>query len=508
MKKTLKNMKFIGLAMILSWTQIAFTNPNSEPPLKLGKNLTKLLDQKNAKSQFEVLIFLNERPDLSAAKNLKTKIEKNVFVVNALKETAIKSQKPILSILESKNIKHKRFYVANLIVAYNISKEQIKELAQRADVNRILADPKVKGLVSKFDDEQRNADEQAKGTERGISHVKADKVWDELAIKGEGIVIAGQDTGIDFEHPAISKQYRGYDDINGVVNHDYSWYDAIQEPVTEGDTNSKCDYASAEPCDDNGHGTHTVGTMVGDDGAQNQIGVAPGAKWIGCRNMDDGNGRPSTYISCFQFFLAPFPVNGDSFVDGDATKAPHIINNSWGCPEDEGCEGNEFVEILENLKAAGIFTIASAGNEGSSCSTIADGPAHNSSTTFSVGALSSPNSRVAFFSSRGPSAFDGEIGPDISAPGVFVRSAVPGGGYSSFSGTSMAGPHVAGVAALLWSADNNLIGEIDASADVLTGSAKGLTASQTCGGVNGREIPNNVYGYGLINAYDAIRSRI
>ena len=243
-------------------------------------------------------------------------------------------------------------------------------------------------MVSKFDDTQRNADEAAKGIERGVAHVKANKVWNDLNIRGEGIVVAGQDTGVDFEHPAISSQYRGNN--NGTINHDYSWYDAIQTPVTPGDSNEKCGYASTEPCDDNGHGTHTIGTIVGDDGNQNKIGVAPKAKWIGCRNMDEGDGRPSTYIACFQFFLAPFPVNGDMFADADPSKAPHIINNSWGCPESEGCEGDEFIEILENLKAAGIFTIASAGNEGSSCSTIQDGPAHNSALTFSVGAVSAP----------------------------------------------------------------------------------------------------------------------
>ena len=72
------------------------------------------------------------------------------------------------------------------------------------------------------------------------------------------------------------------------------------------------------PCDDKGHGTHTIGTAIGDDGMGNQIGMAPGAKWIGCRNMDQGNGTPARYIECMEFFLAPYPVGGTP-AQGDPT---------------------------------------------------------------------------------------------------------------------------------------------------------------------------------------------
>src|SRR6476646_7675084 len=81
--------------------------------------------------------------------------------------------------------------------------------------------------------------------------------------------------------------------------------------------------------DDFFHGSHTTGTAIGDDGAGNQIGMAPGAKWIGCRNMDVGNGTPARYIECMEFFLAPYPIGGGQ---GDPTKAPDITINSWGCP--------------------------------------------------------------------------------------------------------------------------------------------------------------------------------
>jgi subtilisin family serine protease len=241
-----------------------------------------------------------------------------------------------------------------------------------------------------------------------------------------------------------------------------------------------------------------MGTMVGDDGLTNQIGMAPGAKWIGCRNMDQGNGTPTTYSECYQFFLAPTTVAG---TNPDPSKAPDVINNSWGCPPSEGCtDPNVMLTLVNNVRAAGIVTVHSAGNSGSACSTISDPSAiYDSSTT--VGATTSTDA-IASYSSRGAVTIDGSnrLKPDISAPGSGVRSSVPGGGYSSMSGTSMAGPHVAGLVALLISARPDLAGNVDGIENVIEQTAVHLTSAQTCGGVPGTQIPNNTYGYGRINA--------
>ena len=108
--------------------------------------------------------------------------------------------------------------------------------------------------------------------------------------------------------------------------------------------------------------------MVGDDGAGNQIGMAPGAKWIGCRNMEQGWGTPQTYIECYQWFLAPTDLMGEN---PRPDLAPHIVNNSWSCPVKEGCtDPNVLLTVVENLRAAGILSVHSAGNSGSSCSTV------------------------------------------------------------------------------------------------------------------------------------------
>ena len=180
-----------------------------------------------------------------------------------------------------------------------------------------------------------------------------------------------------------------------------------------------------------------MGTMVGDGGAGNQIGVAPGARWIGCRNMDQGAGTPATYTECFQWFLAPTDSGGSN---PDPSKAPHVINNSWLCPASEGCtDPNVLRTVVENVRAAGIVVVVSAGNSGSRCESISDPPGiYDASLT--VGATDSFD-LIAGFSSRGPVTSDGSnrLKPDVSAPGVNVRSSVPADGYNTFFGDEHGG---------------------------------------------------------------------
>src|ERR1039458_1392180 len=159
-----------------------------------------------------------------------------------------------------------------------------------------------------------------------------------------------------------------------------------------------------------------------------QIGMAPGAKWIGCRNMERNWGTPASYVECFQWFLAPTDLNGQN---PDPSKAPDVINNSWYSDASEGTT-NLFVfqTAVENLRAAGVVVVVSAGNEGSGCSTITSPAIYDAS--FSVGATDSGDN-IAGFSSRGPVTVDGSnrLKPDVSAPGVNIRSSVPGNGYAS-----------------------------------------------------------------------------
>jgi subtilisin family serine protease len=320
-----------------------------------------------------------------------------------------------------------------------------------------------------------------------------------MGFTGQGIVIANQDTGMRWTHAAIKPHYRGW---NGTTaDHNYNWHDSIHSSV-----GNPCGNNALAPCDDHGHGTHTTGTTSGDDGSGNQIGVAPGAKWIGCRNMDAGAGTPSTYTECFQFFIAPTDLSGQN---PNPALRPHVMNNSWGCPTSEGCGALTLETVVNNTQAAGIFVEASAGNSGPGCGSVTDPPA-NYGASFSTGAIDI-NNNLASFSSRGPGSATNLLKPNVSAPGVSVRSSYNNSdtGYTSLSGTSMAGPHVVGVVALLWSAHPELSRDITTTKQILQNTANpGVTVSpaQTCGGTPSNVIPNNSFGYGRVDALAAVNS--
>ena len=219
--------------------------------------------------------------------------------------------------------------------------------------------------------------------------------------------------------------------------------------------------------------------------------------------MDQGVGSPATYTECFQWFIAPTTLGGQN---ADPTKRPHVINNSWTCPASEGCAANTLQTIVQNTEASGIFVEASAGNAGPGCSTVGDPPAIYSSA-FSTGAVDSSNT-LAGFSSRGPVTADGSnrMKPDVVAPGVLVRSAVRATDTSysaSFSGTSMAGPHVVGVVALLWSARPDLVRNIAATKQLLTSTANPAVGGGGTGCGGSSIVPNNHFGYGLVDALAA-----
>lgn len=451
-----------------------------------------------------ILVVLKTQADLSGAESLASREEKGKYVYHTLRNTALATQGPLVDFLQSKKVRFRQFYIENMIAVENPTTELVNALAVRQDIARIMGNPNVK---LKLPVSKGILTTHAAGPEQNLVRIGAAKAWETYHVRGEGIVVAGQDTGVQWDHPALINQYRGKSSKG--VDHNYNWHDAIHGPSRSNHTFSRCGYDTQVPCDDFGHGTHTMGTIVGDDGKGNQIGVAPKAQWMACKNMDNGVGTPASYIECFEFFLAPYPLSGNPLKDGEPSKAPHVINNSWGCDKNEGCKGDEILPSLEAMKKAGIFVVASAGNDGPSCATIDAPPAWHSGLTLSVGAFDHRNDKIAFFSSRGPSSFDGGPGPNISAPGVTIRSSVPGNRYESgmWSGTSMAGPHVVGATALLWSFNKSLIGNIDQTISIIEKSAEPKTTTENCGGTPGSHIPNNTYGYGLLNVAQALCSQ-
>jgi subtilisin family serine protease len=221
-------------------------------------------------------------------------------------------------------------------------------------------------------------------------------------------------------------------------------------------------------------------------------------------------GNAARYLDCLQFVLAPFPLGGDPFRDGDPTQSAHVLNNSWGCPQQyEGCDPESLQPAVAALRNAGIFVVASAGNDGPACSTLND-PIALYDESFTVGAVDEGGD-LASFSSRGPVLADGSerVKPDLVAPGVDVLSAFPESTYEINSGTSMAGPHVAGVVALMWSANPRLIGDIERTEQILVETARPFTGAPpgSCG-ETGTATPNNATGYGVVDAYEAVKQAV
>lgn len=465
---------------------------------KIDKSLMTQYDQKE---KAEYVILLKNRKTFQSALPFKSKNEKATYVYNTLLAHARKTQSPIINILKKQNINYQSFYVTNAIKVIS-DKETMILLAKREDIEKIIdnapfrmLDYQIERSYSSF----RNAE-----PEWGIKKINADSVWS-LGFRGQGVVIAGQDTGYEWEVSPLKTKYKGYVD-SLTVDHNYHWHDAIKSnsPNFPDSLLNPCGYATKTPCDDNNHGTHTMGTMVGED-EENSIGVAPAAKWIACRNMDRGWGQPSTYMECFEWFLAPYDLDENN---ADPSKSPHVINNSWYCSEGEGCNSSNFglmEDIVNNLKASGVVVVVSAGNSGGNgCGSVVGPPAFFESS-FSVGATNIEDN-LAGFSSRGPVVIDSSfrLKPNVSAPGVNVRSVIRGGGFAGFSGTSMAGPHVAGLVGLIISANPALAGNVDLIEDIIEASAFPLTTDVDCGEFLGQQIPNALYGYGRVNALIAV----
>ncbi len=453
-----------------------------------------VLETVDTRGDTEFLLYLTEQADLSGAAKLPTKEEKGQYVFDQLTAVAARTQPDLIKELDRLDIAYQPFWIANMIWVKG-DEAVLAQLARRPDVAHVYANPQIK-MPEPETNEPLHMPNEISAIEWGVEKIGAPAVWT-AGFTGQGIVVGGQDTGYQWNHPAIIEQYRGW---NGATSdHNYNWHDAIHDA-----DNTYCDKDSAEPCDDNSHGTHTMGTMVGDDGISNQIGVAPDAKWIGCRNMNAGNGTPATYAECYEWFIAPTDLNDEN---PNPALAPHVINNSWSCPTSEGCtDPNVLLTVVNAVRAAGIVTVHSAGNAGSSCSSI-NTPAAIYDASFTVGNTTSTDS-IASSSSRGPVIVDssGRLKPDVSAPGTSIRSSVPtfnAGdpfGYSYKSGTSMSGPHVVGQVALLLSARPDLIGNVDEIERIIRETAVPLTTAQTCGGVPGSQVPNNTFGYGRVDA--------
>jgi len=478
------------MVMLLAMLALPMANQPAaaESPQKgLDKVEALVLEELATQGQTDFFIWMAEKADLSPAAQLVTKLEKGQFVYDTLVATAGRTQADVRRFLDGEGIAYEAFYIANKILVRSGSQAILTTLAARPDVAQITANHQFQ-LQEPFKD--ANASSSPEGIESNITFVKAPQVW-ALGYTGQGTVMAGNDTGLDWDHPAIINHYRGWDGAN--ANHNYNWWDATGT-------------YPAVPGDGHGHGTHTTGTMVGDDGGSNQIGMAPGAQTIHCKNMTDGgSGSDASFTTCFQFDLAPWDLSG---ANPNPALAPDAVNNSWGY---WGGGQNQFRDEIQALHAAGVLIEVSSGNEGSSCGSLrSPGDYWEVMTTGSINHASAWPGTMTGFSSRGPSSLDpSAYFPDITAPGENIRSSVPGGGYEGgWSGTSMAGPHATALVGLIWSACPAMQGQVYQTIDIITGTAAPVTGYVgSCGG-NYTTGPNNDWGYGTIDSLAAVQQAI
>ena len=453
----------VGLCAATASAQPASTTAKIEPAVASSL----------ARGTADFFVRFSEGADLSAAAAVTDWNARGEAVVDALRATADRSQAAARRQLAASGVSYQAFWISNTILVRGGSAAVADRLARLANVVE-LTEPRTFQIPTPLpgtDEPTINA------VEWGVNAIKANQVWSTFGVRGEGIVIANIDTGVDFDHPALVGKYRG-NLGGGSFNHNYNWHDPSRI----------CGNPSLVPCDNNNHGTHTMGTMVGDDGGTNQIGVAPNAKWIAAKGCESGSCSQTALLSSGQWMVAPTDLAG---ANPRSDLRPHIVNNSWG----GGGNNPWYLDTVNAWRAAGVFPAFSNGNSGPSCGT--SGSPGDYAESYSSGAFDI-NGAIASFSSRGPAST--RIKPNLASPGVNVRSSINGGGYGNFSGTSMASPHTAGTVALMWSAAPSLVRDI-AQTSALLNQTSTDTSDLTCGGTAAN---NNVWGEGKLDALAAV----
>lgn len=422
-----------------------------------------------------VWVFMREKANLGAAADIEDDLERGTYVYRRLRDVANRSQAPLRAELDERGASYKPFWIVNAI-RVTADEGLLLDVAAREDVKAIHPD---RALDVEMPRPGRQ-EPRVTTVEWNIQRIGAPRVWSQLGDRGENIVVGNIDTGVQYDHPALVRQYRG-NLGGGSFDHNFNWEDP----------SDACGSRSRVPCDNVSHGTHTMGVMVGDDGmpGPNQIGVAPNARWIACKGCEGTSCSLEALTACGQWMLAPTDLAGNN---PSPALRPHVVNNSWGGPG-----GDPFYSaIVDAWVASGIFPLFGSGSSGPGCATFGspgDYVASYSSSAFDM------QNRIASFASRGPSPFGpGEIKPNIASPGVNIRSSVsiPPSGYAVFSGTSMALPHVGGTVALIWSRSMTVRRDIPATRRLLDKFARNFS-DLSCGGTAG---DNNVWGEGMLNA--------
>lgn len=366
-----------------------------------------------------VIIRLAERVDMLPFQ-IKDRRQRHNGLMRALRAKSALTLPRLNGLLDQSGAGARKTLWINNAIAVTVPVRAIAALARHGAVDRVQYD----AVVTFAAPATKAASISAAGAPWNLNAIHVPEVWS-LGALGAGVVVANMDTGVDAAHPDLQSSWRGGAN---------SWYDPNQQHLT--------------PYDASGHGTQTMGLIVGGAASGAPIGVAPNAKWIAAKIFNDaGQATLSNIHLAFQWLLDP---------DGDPATldAPDVVNASWGLAGGAlGACNMEFNADIQALAAAGIVVIFAAGNDGPVAASSAS-PAANPAA-FSVGALDA-SLAVLSQSSRGPSGCDGSIFPKVAAPGQnVVSSDLSFGGlplFANVTGTSFAAPHVSGAMALLASA--------------------------------------------------------
>jgi len=389
---------------------------------------------------------------------------------SALTSHAEVTQAPIIKFLssQSSSIHIQSFWITNQIYIRDADTVLVSALAENFP-----------HLISRIDKEifieleqpvSTNLNTTLETNQWNLIKIQVPEAWAHLGGEskaGEGAIVANIDTGVRGTHEALADNFLG----------DYGWYDPSA--------------VSQTPSDNNGHGTHTMGTMVGKNG----IGIAPAAKWSACRGCATAACSQAHLISCGQFVTCPTLPDGTS---PSCDKAPNLVSNSWG----GGSDWSWFSPVLDTWHLGGIIPIFTVGNSGPSCGTARPPP-----NVIAVGATTVSDG-ISQFSSPGPGP-GGEIKPDIVAPGSDIHSAfnTADNAYVSLSGTSMSVPHVGGTLALLFGRNHDLTYEEGRKLLLENADDNLLTTGRVCAGIPDDVFPNHIFGYGRVNAFKSVQAQ-
>ena len=506
-RKSFTPMGIMGLALILLFLAIGMSGrahatagiePQTDNKIQVDPQLLAQIERDGSASY---LIYFEDDVDLSPAYSMDWEARGH-FVVDTLRAAAEASQRDVRTYLDSQGVAYQHFWIDNVIAVEASNITVLNGLLSFPTIDRISADPET-SLIEPEEASLEDSGPSLFTVEPNLVQVKAPDVW-AMGFRGQGMVVANIDSGVRYTHQALVSQYRG-NLGSGSFNHNYSWLDPA------GSTTS--------PTDVNGHGTHVMGTMVGNDGGANEIGVAPESEWIACRACLTSSCSGPALLACAEWVTAPYPIGNPG--SPDPNMRPHVVNNSWG--DCEQSYDSWYQGVVDAWHAAGVYPIFANGNA-SNCgyssppglNTVGN-PARYGNVT-GVGSSGTSNGLYAPHSNWGPTDNPDTVNPQpgfanlkpqVIAPGVSIRSSLNSGntayGSAGWTGTSMSAPHVTGMIALIWQAAPCLVGDYATTETIIEQTATPVPYNSGGNPPPGPgNVPNYATGWGEINILAAV----